>query len=59
MKGQRSTFKIVDEILREPMLLHLLIGGGAYLLLGALSDALILLLFVCFSIVATVVQEAH
>ena len=58
-KGQRSMLRIIGEVLREPMLVLLLIGGGAYLLLGDLPDALILLFFAGFSIVITVVQEAR
>jgi P-type Ca2+ transporter type 2C len=57
--GSRSAFKIVGEVLREPMLALLLAGGVAYLVLGSLTEALILLTFALFSIVLTVVQEAR
>ncbi|SDA16576.1 cation-translocating P-type ATPase [Sphingomonas sp. NFR15] len=57
--GRRSTVAIVLDVLREPMLALLLAGGGAYLLLGDLAEALILLAFATFSVVVTVVQEAR
>ena len=43
--------------LLAPMLALLLIGGAAYLLLGDMTEALILLAFASFSVVVTVVQE--
>jgi P-type Ca2+ transporter type 2C len=46
-------------VLREPMLLLLLAGGGIYFLLGDLGEAVLLLVFACASIVITVVQEAR
>ncbi len=57
--GQRSVLRIALGVLREPMLALLLLGGGAYLLLGSLSEALILLAFATFSIAVTVIQEAR
>lgn len=57
--GGRSIWKIIGEVLREPMLALLLIGGSAYLLLGDLTEALILLAFATFSVVVTVVQESR
>jgi Ca2+-transporting ATPase len=57
--GRRSVFRIVFEVLREPMLALLLAGGIAYLLLGDLTEALILLAFATFSVAVTVVQEAR
>jgi Ca2+-transporting ATPase len=57
--GQRSILRIALGVLREPMLALLLLGGGAYLLLGSLSEALILLAFATFSIAVTVIQEAR
>ena len=47
------------EVLREPMLALLMAGGVAYLLLGDLVEALILLGFATFSIGVTVVQETR
>ena len=58
-QGQRSVFRIVGEVVREPMLALLLGGGALYLLLGDLTEALILLAFATFSIVITVVQETR
>ena len=57
--GQRSVLRIVLEVLREPMLALLLAGGLAYLLLGDLTEALILLAFATFSVGVTVVQESR
>ncbi len=57
--GGRSMWVIIGEVLREPMLTLLLIGGVAYMLLGDLSEALILLAFASFSVVVTVVQESR
>ena len=57
--GERSILRIALEVLREPMLLLLLAGGIAYLLLGNLTEALVLLGFAGFSIVVTVVQETR
>ena len=52
-------FRIAIEVLREPMLALLLAGGIAYLLLGDLTEALILLAFAIFSIAVTVIQETR
>jgi P-type Ca2+ transporter type 2C len=57
--NRRTALRIVGEVLREPMLALLLAGGIAYLLLGDLAEALILLAFAMFSVVITVVQEAR
>lgn len=51
--------RIALEVLREPMLLLLLAGGVAYLLLGDLTEALVLLGFATFSVVITVIQETR
>lgn len=58
-RGRRSIFRIVAEVLREPMLALLLAGGLAYLLLGDPTEALILLAFATFSVVVTVTQETR
>lgn len=55
----RTPLRIVFEVLREPMLMLLLAGGGIYLLLGDMQEALILLAFAGLSVVITVVQEAR
>jgi P-type Ca2+ transporter type 2C len=57
--GRRSILHIALEVVREPMLALLLAGGIAYLLLGSLGEALILLGFATFSVGVTVVQEAR
>ena len=57
--GRRSLWRIALEVLREPMLALLLAGGIAYLLLGSLTEALILLAFASFSIAVTVIQESR
>ena len=57
--GRRSVLRIAFEVLREPMLALLLAGGIAYLLLGDLTEALILLGFATFSVVVTVIQETR
>ncbi len=57
--GRRSSMRIAFEVLREPMLALLLAGGIAYLLLGDLIEALILLGFASFSVAVTVIQEAR
>ncbi|MEE4347847.1 MAG: HAD-IC family P-type ATPase, partial [Paracoccaceae bacterium] len=56
---RRSAFRIVLDVLKEPMLLLLLVGGVVYLLLGSKAEALILLAFACMSIGITAVQEAR
>jgi Ca2+-transporting ATPase len=56
---RRSAFRIIFDVLREPMLALLLTGGVVYLLLGSREEALILLVFACLSVGITVVQEAR
>ena len=57
--NKRTPFRIVLEVLREPMLALLLGGGAIYLALGDLKEALILLAFAMMSILITVVQETR
>ena len=57
--GQRTVLRIFSEVIREPMLALLLAGGVAYMLLGDLVEALILLAFATFSIAITVIQESR
>lgn len=57
--GRRTPFRIVAEVLREPMLALLLGGGLVYLLLGNAKEAGILLVFALLSILITVIQEAR
>lgn len=56
---RRTLLRIIVEVLREPMLAFLLVGGAIYLLLGDLREALILLVFATLSVVITVVQESR
>ncbi|MEG3170338.1 cation-translocating P-type ATPase [Sphingomonas sp. LB3N6] len=55
----RSVLRIVMEVMREPMLALLIAGGGAYLLLGDRTEALILLGFATLSVGLTVIQQAR
>ncbi|MES2845023.1 MAG: cation-translocating P-type ATPase [Pseudomonadota bacterium] len=56
---QRTVARILAEVIREPMLALLLVGGGLYLLFGDLHEALILLVFASFSVAITVIQESR
>lgn len=56
---ERSIFRILGEVVREPMLALLLAAGFAYLLLGDKVEAIILLCFATFSVAISVVQEAR
>lgn len=56
---QRTSFRIVLEVMREPMLMLLLGGGVVYLALGDLKESILLLAFGILSIVITVVQETR
>ncbi len=55
--SQRNIQIIALEVLREPMLLLLVVAGAIYLLLGDVSDALMLLGFVFVVIGITIYQE--
>ena len=56
-QDQRSTQRIIVEVVREPMLLLLWLGAGVYAVLGDLGEALILVVFALLSIGITVVQD--
>ena len=56
---QRSLFRIILDVVREPMLALLMLGGLAYLLLGDLTEALILTAFASFSVMVTIMQESR
>ena len=56
---RRTPFRIAIEVLREPMLALLLVGGIVYLALGDLKEAIILVAFATMSIAITVVQETR
>ncbi|MBR1282910.1 cation-translocating P-type ATPase [Bradyrhizobium sp. AUGA SZCCT0177] len=57
--NRRTPLRIAIEVLREPMLMLLIAGGGVYLALGDLTEAIILVAFATMSVVITVVQEAR
>jgi len=57
--ARRTWWRIVANVLREPMFALLLIGGGIYLALGSLQEALILTLFATFSVSIAVVQDVR
>jgi len=57
--GRRTPFRIVFEVLREPMMALLLGGGVIYLALGDRTEALILLAFATLSVSITAVQETR
>jgi Ca2+-transporting ATPase len=54
---QRTVLAIALEVVREPMFLMLVACGGLYMLMGELTDALMLLGFVFVVMGITIVQE--
>lgn len=54
---KRDLIRIALEVLREPMFLLLVTAGAIYLLLGDVTDALMLLGFVCVVMAITIYQE--
>ncbi len=56
---RRGILRILFEVARQPMFALLMIGGVVYLLLGDRIEALLLLLFACFSVTITIVQESR
>ena len=54
---QRTLWRILLEVVREPMFLLLLAAGALYLFLGERSDALMLLGFVVITMSITIFQE--
>src|SRR4029077_3905076 len=53
----RTFLRIIGDVLREPMFSLLLGAGVIYLVLGDLTEALMLLVFAIISVSITVVQE--
>jgi len=53
---QRTFFRIIVDVLREPMLALLVAAGAIYLLLGDFKEALILIAFALLSFGITVFQ---
>lgn len=58
-KKRRGIFRILIDILFQPMFALLIGGGIVYLMLGDLVEALVLLLFACLSVVITIIQESR
>ncbi len=59
-QGKRRTLKrIIVDVMREPMLALLAVGGLVYFALGDIHEALVLIAFACVSIIITVAQEAR
>ncbi len=56
---KRGFHRIIFEILLQPMFSLLLLAGLIYLLLGDKVEALFLLLFACFSVLITIIQESR
>ncbi|MES2012862.1 MAG: cation-translocating P-type ATPase [Pseudomonadota bacterium] len=54
---KRNLLNIVLEVIKEPMFLLLVTAGSIYFLLGDVSDALMLLGFVCIVMAITIYQE--
>src|SRR5665213_4056703 len=55
----RSVFRIVWEVVRQPMFALLIAGGVVYLLLGDRMEAILLLAFASLSVSITIVQESR
>jgi len=54
---KRNLLNIALEVIKEPMFLLLVTAGSIYFLLGDVSDALMLLGFVCIVMAITIYQE--
>jgi P-type Ca2+ transporter type 2C len=52
----RGFWRILGEVLREPMFALLLAGGAVYLVIGDLTEALVLIAFACLSVAIALVQ---
>ncbi len=58
-KNRRDFFRILLDVIREPMFALLVSGGVVYLLLGDRVEAIFLLIFACLSVSITIVQESR
>lgn len=56
-RARRTWWRIVVDVLREPMFALLMAGGAIYLALGSFQEALILTIFATFSVSIAVVQD--
>jgi Ca2+-transporting ATPase len=57
--ARRSVYRIAFEVVRQPMFALLIAGGVVYLILGVLTEALLLLVFASLSVLITIVQESR
>ena len=57
--ARRGIWRIIAEILRQPMFALLLAAGGIYAVLGEVLDGLVLLAFATLSVAITVIQETR
>ena len=57
--ARRGLWRIIAEILRQPMFALLLAAGGIYAVLGEPLDGLVLLAFATLSVAITVIQETR
>ncbi len=55
--GVRTFWRVVVDVIREPMFGLLLAAGGIYLVLGDLAEALLLLAFASISVGIAIIQE--
>ena len=55
----RGVFRIIFEVVRQPMFALLIAGGLIYLLLGDRMEAILLLAFASLSVLITIVQESR
>ena len=56
---RRGVLRIAFEVVRQPMFALLIAGGVVYLVLGDLTEAVLLLVFASLSVVITIVQESR
>jgi P-type Ca2+ transporter type 2C len=56
---RRGVFRILFEVVRQPMFALLIAGGVVYLLLGDRMEAILLLAFASLSVLITIVQESR
>lgn len=56
---RRGFFRIVFEVIRQPMFALLIGGGVVYFMLGNRMEAGFLLVFACLSVAITIVQESR
>lgn len=56
---RRNVLRIVGDVLREPMFALLLGAGAVYLVLGDLTEAVMLLAFATISVSITIIQETR